>query len=49
MDILHILQAFEDASGSKYDRVLNMVRFYMQGLRRVLNMSEYGSIRLNNA
>ena len=49
MIILHIWQAFKDASGSKYLRVLNMARFYMQGLRRVLNMSEYRSIHLNNA
>ena len=26
-----------------------MARLYMQGLRRVWNMSDYGSIRLNNA
>ena len=26
-----------------------MVRLYMQGLRRVLDVSDYGSIRLNNA
>ena len=35
--ILYIRHAFEDASGSKYARVLNMARFYMQGLHRVLN------------
>ena len=37
---------FEDASGSKFARVLNMARLYKEGLHRVLNMSEYG---LNNA
>ena len=41
--------AFKDASGSKNIRVLNMTRLYMQGLRRVPNMSDYGSIRLSNA
>ena len=30
-------------------RVLNMGRLYVQGLRRVPNMSHYGSIHLNNA
>ena len=40
--ILHVWQAFEDASESKCVRVLNMAQFYMQGLNRVLNMSKYG-------
>ena len=30
-------------------RILNMAGLYMQGLYRVMNMSDYGSIRLNNA
>ena len=47
--ILHVPQAFEDYTGSKCARVLNMARFYMQGLHRVLNMSEYGSINISNA
>ena len=41
--------AFEDASSSKQARILNMAQWYMQGLRRVPNMSDYGSVRLNNA
>ena len=49
MIILHVRQAFEDTSGSKYARVLNMARLHMQGLRRVPNISHYGSIRFNNA
>ena len=49
MVILHVRLAFEDASGSTCARVLNMARVYMQGLRRVPNMSGYGSIRFNNA
>ena len=48
MIILKVRQAFEDASGSKLVRVLNMARLYMQGLGRVPNMSDYGYIRLNN-
>ena len=44
MTILHIGQAFEDASSSEYGTVV-----YMQGLHRVLNMSEYDSVCLNNA
>ena len=47
--ILHVRQAFEDASGSKQARVLHMARLYKQGLRRVRNMSDYGSIHLNYA
>ena len=43
-DHLHVRQAFEDTSGSKCVRVLNMARFYMQGLYRVLNMLKYASI-----
>ena len=43
--IFYVRQAFEDALRSKYAWVLNMARLlYMQGLNRVLNMSEYGSI-----
>ena len=49
MIILHVQQNFEDASGSKKARVLNMARLYMQGLRRVPNVFDYGSICLNNA
>ena len=49
MIILHVRQAFEDALGSKQAMLLNMARSYMQVLRRVSNMSDYGSIRLNNA
>ena len=49
MIILHVRQAFEDACGSKKARVLNMARLCMQGLRRVLNMSDYGSICFKNA
>ena len=41
--ILHFRQAFEFASGSKYARVLNIARMYIQGLQRVLDMSEYDS------
>ena len=47
MIILHVRQTFEDASGSKKARVLNMAQLYMQMLRRVPNISEYGSIRLS--
>ena len=47
--ILHAPQTFEDVLGSKCARVLNMTRLHMQGLNRVLNLSEYGSICLNNA
>ena len=47
--ILNVQQALEDAFVSKCIRVLNMAQFYIQGLRRVLNMTEYGSICLNNA
>ena len=43
----HVQKAFEDTSGSKQARVLNMARLYMQGLRRVPNMSDYGSVCLN--
>ena len=48
MIILHVIQAFEDASGSKKARVLNIARRYMQGLRRIPNMSSHGPICLNN-
>ena len=45
MIILHLQQTFEDASGSKCDRVLNMARLYMQGLRRVPNiMAPYSKV-----
>ena len=47
--ILHVLQDFENALGSKCARVLNMAWLYMQELHRLLDMSEYGSICLNNA
>ena len=40
--------AFENASDSKWVRVLIMTWLYMQGLHRVLHMSEYGSIWLSN-
>ena len=46
MIILHVQQAFEDASCSKNARVLNMVWLYIQGLRRALNMFDYGSMWL---
>ena len=36
-------------SGSKEAWVLNVARLYVKGLRKVMNMSAYGSIRLNNA
>ena len=39
-DPLHVRQAFEDASGCKCAMVLNKTRYYMQGLHRVLCMSE---------
>ena len=48
MIIWHGWQAFVDALGSKSARVLNMARLYMQGLRRVPNMSVHGSIPLIN-
>ena len=43
-DHLTCSKTFGDASGSKYVRVVNMARLYMQGLHIVLNMCEYGSI-----
>ena len=49
MIILNFWQAFGDALGSKEVKVLNVSRLYMQGLLRVPNISDYGSIRLNNA
>ena len=49
MIILDAGQNFEDASGSKKVRVLNMARLYMLGLRKVPNVFDYGSICLNNA
>ena len=39
-DPLHVRQTFEDASGCKCAMVLNKTRYYMQGLHRVLCMSE---------
>ena len=42
-------QDFEDVSSSKYARILNVTRLYMQGLHSVLNIPEYGSICHNNA
>ena len=47
--VLHVQQAFEDALGSKYARVLNKAPMDMQGSRRVPNISDYDSITLNNA
>ena len=41
--------AFEDASCSKCARILAIARLYMQGLRRVPNMSDYGSKNFINA
>ena len=49
MIILHVRQAFEGACGSKKARILNMARLCMHWLRRVLNMSDYGSICFKNA
>ena len=49
MIILYVKQDFEDASGSKKSRILNMARLYVQGLRRVSIIFDYGSIWLNNA
>ena len=49
MFILYVRPAFEDVSAFKQARVLFLARLYMQELRRVSNMSDYGSIRLNNA
>ena len=46
---LHVRQAFEDGSGSKMCQSSDMAWLYVQRLRRVLNMSEYGSIYLNTA
>ena len=47
--ILHAQQAFEDVLGSNCIRVLNMILLYMQGILRVLNISRYDSVCLNNA
>ena len=46
---LHVWQAFENASGSKCARVLNMPQLHVQELHRVPNMSGNTSICLNNA
>ena len=46
---LHVCQAFEDTLNPKCAWVLKMTWLCIQGLHRVLNMSEYGSICLNNA
>ena len=46
--IFYVWQTFEDSWSSKCVRVLNMARLYMKELYRVLNMSEYASICLNN-
>ena len=43
------LTGFWDVSGPKKARVLNMVRLFMQGLRWVPNIFDYGPICLNNA
>ena len=40
-------QAFEDSSGSKCARVLNIALLHMREWHWVLNISEYGSICLN--
>ena len=45
----HLTCSTEDVSGSKSARVLNMALLYMQRLRGIPNMSDYVSIRLNNA
>ena len=42
--ILNVQQTFENASGSKYGMVVSK-----QSLHRVLNMSEYDEICINNA
>ena len=47
--ILYVRQTFEDALVSKYATVMNMAWLYMQGLYRVVNMSEYSSIYRSNA
>ena len=47
--ILHVQQAFEDTLGSKCARAQNIAWLYMQGLHRVLNMSKFASMYLNNA
>ena len=46
---LHVWQAFENASGSKCARVLNMPQLNVQELHRVPNMSGNSSICHNNA
>ena len=46
---IHVHQALEDASGFKYARVHNIAQLYMQGLPRVLNLSDYDSICLRKA
>ena len=46
---IHVRQAFEEASGSKWAKVLIKAMLYKQRLRRVPNMSKYGSIRLSKA
>ena len=52
-DHLHVPQAFEDALGSVYVRVLNMAGLYMQMLHisfmspPYASMSKYGSVSLN--
>ena len=48
-DHLNFQQDLENALGSKWAKVLNIARLYIQGLRRIPNMSDYGSIRLKNA
>ena len=42
--MLRVPQVFEDAWGSKCPSVLNMIRLYMQGLHRILNITEYASM-----
>ena len=44
MQVSHKYMPLEDSSGSKCARVQNFARLYMQGLYRVLNISEYGWI-----
>ena len=41
MIVLHRWQVFEEISASKKASILNVARLYMQGLRRIPNMSGY--------
>ena len=49
MIIIYVLNTFDDVSSSEKARVLNMAQLYIRGIRRVLNMSDYGSIGLRNS